>query len=143
MPSESMAAIVISENRTCQRVCHHMATILGSDRPMMKPEMIAAIRIPEPVAESQLNPNTAASAVGFTTTGGTRCTILWSPGTGICGLVILLAGVPQVLMEANTFSGVFMIFLPVYVPQQKTNTLRTSHGNHARATSPRLYPTLP
>src|ERR1700758_2391755 len=138
MPSESMAAIVISENRTCQRVCHHMATILGSDRPMMKPEMIAATRIPEPVAESQLNPNTAASGVGFATTGGTRCASLLRPGTGICGLVILLGGVLQVLVEVNTFSGVFMIFLPVYVPQQKTNTLRTSHGSHARTTSLRL-----
>ena len=49
-----------------------MATILGSESPMMKPEMIAANRIPDPVAESQLKPNTAASGVGFTTTGGMR-----------------------------------------------------------------------
>src|SRR5215467_4339928 len=138
MPSESMAAIVISEKRTCQTVCHHIATILGSDRPMMKPEIIAAIRIPEPVADSQFKPNTAASAVGCATTGGTRCTILLRPGTGICGFVILLGGICQALVEVNTFSGVFMIFLPVYVPQQKTRTLRISQGSHARTTSPRL-----
>ena len=53
-----------------------MTAIFRSDRPMMKPEMMAAIKIPEPVAEIQFNPNTAASAVGFGTTGGTRCTIL-------------------------------------------------------------------
>src|ERR1035438_1200609 len=112
MPSESMAAMVISENRTCHRVCHHMATIFGSDRPMMKPEMTAANRIPDPVAESQLSPNTAASGAGFATTGGMRCDSLLRPVTGNCGLVILLGGVDQVLVEVNTFSGVFMIFLP-------------------------------
>src|SRR5271157_37666 len=138
MPSESMAAMVISENRMCHKVCHHMATILVNESPMMKPEMVAANRIPEPVAESQLRPNTAASGVGFTTTGGMRWDSLLRPFTGICGLVILLGSVLQVLVEGNTFSGVFMIFLPVYVPQQKTNTLRTSQGSHARATSPRL-----
>src|SRR5208282_2810684 len=138
MPSESMAAIVMSENRMCHMVCHHMATILVKDRPMMKPEMVAANRIPDPVADSQLKPNTAASGVGFTTTGGIRWDNRLRPVTGNCGLVILLGGVDQVLMEVNTFSGVFMIFLPVYVPQQKTNTLSTSQGSHARATSARL-----
>src|ERR1700739_1703430 len=126
-----MAPLVISENRTCQTVCHHMATILGNESPITKPEMTAAIRIPEPVAESQLKPNTAAAAVGLATTGGTRCTILLSPFTGNCGLVILLGGVLQVLVEVNTFSGVFMIFLPVNVPQQKTRMLRISQGSQA------------
>src|ERR1017187_1129391 len=109
-----------------------MATIFGSERPMMKPEMIAANRIPEPVAESQLKPNTAPSGVGFTTTGGMRWDSLLRPVTRNCGLVILLGGVDQVLMDVNTFSGVFMIFLPVYVPQQKTNTLSTSQGRSCR-----------
>src|SRR5262252_9100617 len=135
MPSESMAALVISEKRRCQTVCHHMAAIMGSDSLMMYPAMIAAIRIPEPVADSQFKPNTAASAVGFATTGGTRCTILLRPGTGICGFVILLGGVFHALVEVKTFSGAFMIFLPVYVPQQKTRTLRMSQGSHARVTS--------
>src|ERR1700683_3967077 len=138
MPSESMAAIVMSENRTCHTVCHHIAMIFGSERPMMKPDMTAANRIPDPVAETQLKPNTAASAVGFTTTGGMRWLSLLRPVTGNCGLVILLGGVDQVFMDGNTFSGVFMIFLPVYVPQQKTQMLSTSHGSHARITSPRL-----
>lgn len=133
-----MAAIVISEKRTCQTVCHHMATILENDSPMMKADTIAATKIPEPVAESQFKPNTAASAVGCATTGGTRCTILLRPVTGICGLVIMLGGVRQVLIEGNIFSGVFMNLLPVVVPQQKTSTLRTIQGSQARTTSPPL-----
>src|SRR5215469_3682881 len=112
-----------------------MVAILETERPMIKPEMTAAIRIPEPVAEIQFKPNTAASDVGFGTTGGTRCTILLRPATGICGLVIVLGGICQVLINGSTFSGVFMIFFPVFVPQQKTKTLRTTHGNHARTTS--------
>src|ERR1039457_4195194 len=125
MPIESMAAMVISENRMCHMVCHHMATIFGSERPMMKPEMIAANRIPDPVAEIQFKPNTAASGVGFTTTGGMRWESLLRPVTGIWGLVILLGGVDEVLRDGNTFSGVFMTFLPVVVPQQKTQMLST------------------
>src|SRR5271165_4671744 len=126
MPSESMAAMVMSENRTCHRVCHHMMTILENGRPMMKPEITAANRIPDPVAESQLKPNTAASGVGFATTGGMRCDNLLRPVTGNCGLVTLLGAGDHVLMDGNTFSGVFMIFLPVGVPQQKTQMLSTS-----------------
>src|SRR5271169_1453351 len=138
MPSASMAAIVMSENRMCHTVCHQVTTICGSERPMMKPEIVAANRIPVPVAESQLKPNTALSGVGFTTTGGMRWESLLRPVTGNCGLVILLGAVDQALIEVNTFSGVFIIFLPVNVPQQKTNTLSTSQGTHARATSARL-----
>src|SRR5436309_13465567 len=103
-----MAAIVMSEKRKCQTVCHHMATILEGESPMMKADMIAAIRIAEPVAESQFKPKTAASVEGFVTTGGTRCTIWLRPGTGICGLVIALGGVCQLPMEGKTLSGVFM-----------------------------------
>src|SRR3954469_16507314 len=113
MPSESIAAIVIIENLTCHRACHHMTTILGSDTPIMNPETIAAARIPEPVAESQLKPNTAGSGVGFATTGETRSTILFSPVIGICGLVNFLGDVCRVLSEGNIFSGVFITLLPV------------------------------
>src|SRR5271163_2600739 len=115
-----------------------MAIIFGSESPMMKPEMTAANRMPEPVAEIQLRPNTAGSGVGFTTTGGMRCESLLRPVTGICGLVILLGGVDHALMDGNTFSGVFMIFLPVACPQQKTHTMSTSQGSHARRISLRL-----
>src|SRR5271170_3173210 len=108
MPSESMAAMVISENRMCHTVCHHMETIFGNERPMMKPEIIAANRIPDPVAESQPKPNTAASGVGFATTGGILCDSLFRPVTGNCGLVILLGAGDHVLMDGKTFSGVFI-----------------------------------
>src|SRR5690348_7832312 len=62
--------------------------------------MIAAMRIAVPLAESQLNVKTAASAVGLRTTGGMRCTILSRPGIAIFGAEIassqaLTSGRPQ------------------------------------------------
>ena len=96
------------------------------------------MKMPVPVALSQLKLKTAASFVFLATTGGVRSTSLFKPCTGNCGAVILLGGVLQLAIEVKTFSGVFMIFLPVTVPQQKTMTLRTSQGSHARTTSPRL-----
>ena len=131
-----MAAMVMSEKRTCHTVCHHMITILENGSPIIKPEITAANKMPDPVAESQLNPNTAASGVGFATTGGIRWDNLFRPVTGICGFVILLGGVDQVFIDAKVFSGVFINALPVGVPQQNTHALSTSHGSHARATSP-------
>ena len=100
----------------------------------MSPEM----RMPVPVALSQFKPKTAASLVGLATTGGTRIDEFVDALTGNCGLVILLGGVLQLAIEVKTFSGVFMILLPVCVPQQKTMTLRMIHGTQARTTSPRL-----
>src|SRR6516162_3421089 len=109
-------------------------------KPMMRPAMMPAMQMPVPVALSQLKVNTAGSLAFLATTGGTRSTSLCRPCTGNAGAVILLGGVLQVAIEVKTFSGVFMIFLPVTVPQQKTMTLRINQGNQARATSPRLYP---
>ncbi len=98
---------------------------------MIKPEMRAASRIPEPVALTQFSPNTAGSLVGLATTGGTRSARLFRPPTTNCGLVILLGGVCQLAVEVMTFSGVFMNFLPVWEPQTKTMTLRMIQGTHA------------
>src|SRR3974390_1893791 len=100
---------------------------------MMKPEMIPARKMPDPVALTQFSTNTAGSLAFFGTTGGTRSTSLFKPWTGNAGAVILLGGVLHVAIEVNTFSGVFMILLPVTVPQQKTITTTaemtsTSHG---------------
>src|SRR5271167_527342 len=100
--------------------------------------MIAEMRMPVPVAASQPKPKTAGSLVGLATTGGTRIDSLSMPFTGNCGLVILLGGVFQLAIEVNTFSGVFIMRLPVGVPQQKTMTLRMIHGTQARTTSPVL-----
>src|SRR5580698_6139063 len=99
-----------------------MTKIFLTLSPMIKPEMRAASKMPEPVALTQLRPNTAGSLVGLATTGGTRSARLFSAPTGNCGLVTLLGGVDQVAIEVNTFSGVFMIFLPVCVPHKKTIT---------------------
>src|SRR5579871_4229941 len=106
--------------------------------PIIRPERMAAMRMPEPVAVIQFNPKTAGSLVGLGTTGGTRCTRLCSAGTGNCGLVILLGGVDQCAVEVKTFSGVFTMVLKVCVPHRKTTRLRITHGTHARVTSPRL-----
>ena len=46
------------------------------------PEMIAASKIPVPVAESRLKLKTALSMCGAATTGGTFCTSSCSPATG-------------------------------------------------------------
>src|SRR5271163_4726740 len=105
---------------------------------MMNPEITADRKMPVPVALSQLKLNIAGSFVFLATTGGTRSISLFKPCTGNCGAVILLGGVLHVAVEVKTFSGVFMIFLPVTVPQQKTMTLRMSQGSQARTTSPRL-----
>src|SRR5581483_11392935 len=138
IPSESIAAMVSSEKRTFHTVCHQITNIFPIGTPITKPEMIAAIRIPVPVADTQLNANTAPSLVGLGTTGGTRCTRLLTPAMGIFGDVIALAGVFHVARDVNTFSGVSKMRLPVWVPHRKTMQLRTSQGTHARTTSPRL-----
>src|SRR5208282_3059543 len=107
-------------------------------KPITRPEMSPEMRMLVPVALSQFKPKTAPSFVGLATTGGMRIDSLSNAFTGNCGLVILLGGVLQLAIEVNTFSGEFMIFLPVGVPQQKTTTLRMIHGTQARTTSPVL-----
>src|SRR5438309_11620670 len=80
--------------------------------------MIEATKIPLPVADSQLKLKTAASDVGFTTTGGMRITSLSRPGTGIFGAVIPSS---KAFVCGN--------------PQTKTTTLRIIHGIQARRIS--------
>src|SRR5579862_2957357 len=106
--------------------------------PITRPEIIAASRIPEPVALIQFSPKMAGSFDGLATTGGTRSVRLCRPVTVNCGLVILLGGVCQVAIEVKTFSGEFITFLPVCVPQMNTITLRMTQGTQARVTSARL-----
>src|SRR5438552_1816635 len=76
--------------------------------------MRAVIRIAVPLAESQLNKNTAGSAVGLATTGATRITSLSSPGIGRLGAEMWLR---------TPFS--------CGVPQAKTITVRMIHGTIA------------
>ena len=80
--------------------------------------MTEARKIPLPVADSQLKLKTAASAVGFETTGGMRITSLSRPGTGILG-----AEIPS--------SKAFVCGNP----QTKTTTLRIIQGIQARRIS--------
>src|SRR5579872_653817 len=125
-PIESMAAIVSKENRTRTIVRQYVCAIFQGVNPMTKPEMIAATKIPEPVAVNQFSEYTAASAVGLRTTGGTRCTIWWRPTTGNFG-------------DDNLSS----LVLTLGNPQANTTTLKTSHGTHALVTSARSCPCVP
>src|SRR5207245_3849483 len=58
--------------------------------PSTRPAMIAAMKHPVPVADSQLKSNRAASGVSFVTTGAARVTALCSSGTFQIGVVALL-----------------------------------------------------
>src|SRR4051794_7149682 len=82
--------------------------------PITRPAIIAAIRIPEPVADIQFSTYTAASGVGFGTTGGMRTTRLWRPVIGNLG-------------ADQSFSR----FLICGSPHKNTSTLRIAHGVHA------------
>src|SRR3989442_316748 len=73
--------------------------------PRARPAMIAAMKHPVPVAESQLKSKRAASGVSLATTGAARDTALCSSGTAQTGVVarlmaLLIAGRPH----ANTVS---------------------------------------
>src|SRR4051812_35683503 len=75
--------------------------------------MIAATRIAVPVADNQLKVKTAGSAVARVTTGGTRCTILSSPGIDHFGAEIA---------SRCAFT--------IGKPQRKTTIVKTIHGSH-------------
>src|SRR5689334_3611248 len=87
---------------------------------MINPASTAEMRMPVPVAESQLSLNSAASglvgwlAVGGGTTGGVRTTTLCSPGMAKLGAEIR-----------------FRAFFTAGTPQIKTSTLRRIHGIQA------------
>src|SRR5437899_9905731 len=76
--------------------------------------MIEASKMPLPVADSQLKLKTAPSAVGFTTTGGTRSTSLSRPATAIFG--------KEIRSRKALVCG---------KPQTKATTLRIIHGSQA------------
>src|SRR6266702_7795943 len=120
-PMDFIAAMVIRDNRTLYKVFPYWRSICSGPKPITKPEMMAAIRMPLPVADSQLKLNTAASGVLFATTGGTLMIRLCKPLTGILKTEILSR-------QALTLGS----------PQRNTSTLRMTHGVHALATSPAL-----
>src|SRR3954470_10480565 len=81
---------------------------------MINPDTIADSKIADPVADSQFNVKTAASAFFSNATGGPRNTRLFNPPTS------------NLKME-SLFSQVFISVRP----QVKTNKLRITHGNQA------------
>src|SRR5258708_8434918 len=115
---ESMAAIVRNEKRTRTIVFQYTCAILQGVKPMIRPEIIAATTIPDPVAVSQFNEYTAASGVGLRTTGRTRWIIRCNPATGSLG--------PDSLPTAVFTVG---------KPHAKTHPLKTSPAIQATATN--------
>src|SRR5436853_1928637 len=83
--------------------------------------MIAAMKHPVPVAESQLKSYRAASGVSFVTTGAARVTALCSKGTFQMGVVALLM--------APLIAG---------RPHTRTVSDRIANGIQALATCPAL-----
>ena len=69
-----MAAMVSSESRTRRSVPQKIESSLTGEKPSSKPLRMPVSSRLVPVAESQLKTNTAGSAVGLATTGGTRKT---------------------------------------------------------------------
>src|ERR1700740_2612457 len=98
-----------------------MRSICRKEKPIANPAMIAAIKIPLPVAESQFNLKIASSGlVGFSnvgsgTIGGVRLTWLCKPATLYSG-------------DETAFND----FLTAGKPQIKIKKLKSIHGNHAR-----------
>src|SRR5215469_15973509 len=120
-PMAIIAAIVINEKRTLWKVFAYWRSMAIGPKPMTNPEMMAATRIPVPLAESQFKLNTAPSGVGFATTGGTRNIKLCRPATGILKMERLSKNV-----------------LTAGSPQRNTITVRMAHGVQALATSAEL-----
>src|ERR1700758_779348 len=105
---ESMAAIVSNEKRNRTIVLQYTCAILQGVKPMIRPEIVAATTMPDPLAVSQFSEYTAGSAVGLRTTGGMRCIIRCNPATGNLG--------------ADSLSSAIFT---VGNPQAKTRTLKT------------------
>src|SRR5712671_3641730 len=82
VPIASIAEIVISEIAQSLMVRPYSAIILVGEKPIRKPETIAAISMPVPVNDRYVKANTAPSGVGFAATGGTLLIILCRSGTG-------------------------------------------------------------
>src|SRR5882757_9552388 len=81
VPIASIAEIVINEIAQSLMVRPYSPINLAGEKPIRRPEMIAAINIPEPVKDRYVNPNTARSAVSLAATGGTLLIILSRSGT--------------------------------------------------------------
>src|SRR5260370_13566423 len=76
VPIASIAQLLISEIAHSLMVRPYTAIILTGEKPIRKPEMIAAISMPVPVNDREVKANTAPPGVGFGPTGGTLLIIL-------------------------------------------------------------------
>src|SRR5512138_3898313 len=108
--------MVMSEVAERRSVRPYVFTMAPRPQRITSPVTSAASRIAVPVADSQLNVNTAASGAAVVTTGGTRNTALSSPTT-------VIFGAESPLSTAFTCGS----------PHANTSRLRMIHGAYARA----------
>src|ERR1041385_4126061 len=107
---------------------------------MNTPARMAAVRMPVPVAESQLKRKIASSglvdlpAVGAGTTGGGRTTTLCRLTTGVFGEVTPAQA--RGCVSALPAGGLpLRTSFTCGTPQRKTRTLNNTHGTQARVIS--------
>ena len=118
-----MAAMVSSEKRTRCKVWPYMRSILPNGIPIKKPAIIAATRMPVPVADAQFSVKTAFSGLASAgTTGGTRTICSCSPAIGNFG-------------DGDAVQEV----LELRQAPKNTSTLRITNGIHALRTSAGLW----
>src|ERR1700735_2539782 len=115
-----MQAMAMTAKRILTSVAKKSCARRFGLRPRSRPEMTAAMKHAEPVAESQLRSNFAGSATILATTGGLRRTALWREGA--LQPPSWNAGVVTVLMAS----------LIVGRPQRRTKMERMTKGIHAR-----------
>src|SRR3954468_5514391 len=124
-PSASMARMVSNEYFMMPNVSIQVLNISLTLSPITKPAMIAAIRMPVPVAEMTPHFQTAGSTLGAATAGSTRCTRLCSPG--ICHSQYVM---PFIFRNA----------LITGRPHRNNTTVKMTHGVQALITRSRLCP---
>src|SRR2546425_457295 len=114
----SITAIVNRGQRMRCTVSKKVVTKRAGGTPIHSADRIAATRMPVPVADSQLNLNTAGSALPvFSTTGTSRNTLLCRCGTSTASNVLLSRD-----------------FLTCGKPHTNTHTLNNTHGTQAEMT---------
>src|SRR5271154_3046140 len=127
-----MQVMATMAKRRRKRVPPKIFRILPGPTPRIRPERRAARKQAVPVAVSQLKSKRAASAAGFTTTGGVRNTLAWrygqsqpaGPGRFLpSGSLTVKAGVV----------ALFMASLMLGRPQARTKSERMAKGSQALA----------
>src|SRR5262245_10697003 len=118
----SITAIVNSGQRIWWAVWQKVATKARGRTPIQKADNPAATRMPVPVADSQLNRNSAFSGTPRDGTTGTSRNTCWCR----YGTAVVKTVKPGRLSKA---------FFTCGSPQTNTQTLSSTHGTHAETIS--------